>query len=358
MDQGSHAAIRRAEVVLPGAPLDATLRFFTDALGFRVDAVFPADDPRQVVISGHGLRLRLDRDLDPRPSTLRLEYRDARDARAREPIVAPNATVIEFGLVEAPVDVPEHATRFEHARAALDGARWVEGRAGMLYRDLIPSRCGGRFIASHIRIPEGGPVPDYVHYHRVAFQMIYCRRGWVRVAYEDQGPPFVLEAGDCVLQPPQIRHRVLECSDGLEVIELGCPALHETLVDHALALPTQEFRPERDFGGQLFTRHQANTASWEPWTTPGFVARDLGIERASRRVAAHVLRLRPEGGDAALTFPDAFSFAFVLQGSLSWSTSASERLVLAEGDAATFPAGQTLPGLEVSPDLELLLVRE
>src|SRR3546814_7577110 len=104
----------------------------------------------------------------------------------------------------------------------------------MHYRDLIPGRLGGRFIASHIRIPDGGEVADYVHYHRVRFQMIFCKTGWVRVVYEDQGPPFVLHAGDCVLQPPQIRHRVLEASAGLEVVELGCPAVHETCADHGL----------------------------------------------------------------------------------------------------------------------------
>ena len=69
---------------------------------------------------------------------------------------------------------------------------------------------------------------DYVHYHNVRFQIIYCYKGWVRVVYEDQGTPFVLQAGDCVLQPPRIRHRVIESSPGLEVIEIASPAEHET----------------------------------------------------------------------------------------------------------------------------------
>ena len=94
------------------------------------------------------------------------------------------------------------------------GAIRGEGRAGMLYRDLIPSRLGGRYIASHITIPDGGPVADWVHFHRIALQMIFVRRGWVRVVYEDQGEPFVMNAGDMVLQPPEIRHRVLESSPG------------------------------------------------------------------------------------------------------------------------------------------------
>jgi hypothetical protein len=62
----------------------------------------------------------------------------------------------------------------------------------MHYRDLLPSRQGGRFIASHIRIPDGGPVADDVHHHDVRFQLIHCVAGWVRLVYEDQGEPFVL----------------------------------------------------------------------------------------------------------------------------------------------------------------------
>ncbi len=69
-------------------------------------------------------------------------------------------------------------------------------------------------------IADAGPVPDYVH-----FQMIYCYKGWVRVVYEDQGEPFVMNAGDCVLQPPEIRHRVLECSVDLGVVQISLQEL-------------------------------------------------------------------------------------------------------------------------------------
>jgi hypothetical protein len=37
-------------------------------------------------------------------------------------------------------------------------APFLRGRAGMDYRDLLPGRLGGRYIASHIRIASGGPV--------------------------------------------------------------------------------------------------------------------------------------------------------------------------------------------------------
>src|SRR5262245_30514988 len=134
------------------------------------------------------------------------------------------------------IDSPERG--FVISRLNTTNAVWYVGRAGMQYRDLIPGRLGGRFIASHIRILDGGETQDYVHYHKAIFQMIYCKAGWARVVYEDQGPPFALEAGDCVLQPPEIRHRVLESSAGLEVIEVACPGVYERWVGHAVSLPT------------------------------------------------------------------------------------------------------------------------
>ena len=82
--------------------------------------------------------------------------------------------------------MPPVAHEFVMRRMA-DQAPWVIGRAGMHYRDLIPSRLGGSIIASHIRIPGGGPVPDMVHFHSVGFQLIYCYKGWVDLVYEDQG---------------------------------------------------------------------------------------------------------------------------------------------------------------------------
>src|SRR5207244_7041714 len=120
--------------------------------------------------------------------------------------------------------------------------------------------------------------------HRVRFQMIYCAKGWVRAVYEDQGPPFVLREGDCVLQPPGIRHRVLESSPDLEVIEIGSPADHETFADHELELPTASVRPDREFGGQRFLRHEAASAAWHRRAgdgLDGLDVRDLGIAAAT-----------------------------------------------------------------------------
>ena len=49
----------RAEIRLPTQELREDLPFYTKTLGMRLDMIFPADNPEVAVLSGHGLRLRL-----------------------------------------------------------------------------------------------------------------------------------------------------------------------------------------------------------------------------------------------------------------------------------------------------------
>jgi len=137
---------------------------------------------------------------------------------------------------------------------------WNVGRAGMFYRDLTPDDVKDQIVISHIRLPFAGEVPDYVHYHKIEFQMIRCIEGRIRVVYEDQGEPFWLEPGDWVIQPPEIRHRVLECEAGSEVIEITMPPEHETCADDEMTLPTSQYKPDREFNGQRFVRFIAPKA--------------------------------------------------------------------------------------------------
>jgi quercetin dioxygenase-like cupin family protein len=272
--------IESAQVVLPCAePISTTINFFT-GIGFRVRTIMPADRPRLAVLAGHGLTIRLEVGGLAAPGRLRLLCTDGDE---RE-VVAPNGTVVEFVPAHPPMDLPPLKERFvvTHMAHVDADSSFGEGRSGMLYRDLIPDRLGGRFIASHILIPEGGPVGDYVHFHNIRFQMIYCYRGWVKVAYEDQGEPMLLTEGDCFLQPSTIRHRVLEASDRMQVIEIGCPAEHETWGDPEMALPTGEFLLERGYGpdGHRFVFHQAAVATWRPWRLAGYEHRDTGIGAA------------------------------------------------------------------------------
>ena len=337
-----------AEVLLPCSELAPTLAFFVDELGFRVETFFPADDPQVASLSGHGLRLRLE-PVDGDPGVIRL----ASDRRGV--LTAPNGTRIELVDPDPPIEVPPGAQEFVLTRAA-DGPDAGVGRAGMLYRDLIPSRLGGRFIASHISIPEGGPVADWVHFHKVRFQMIFCRRGWVKVVYEDQGEPFVMQAGDCVLQPPRIRHRVLEASPGLEVVEIGCPALHETLADHDMVLPTGRLDPDRDFEGQRFLRHVAADTPWTNLGERGIQVRDTDMAAATGGLAGvRVLRV---GGARRLdqrAHDGELLFGFVLDGTATLEGSGHHEL--APSDAFVIPAGAAWALDACSADLALLEVR-
>ena len=344
-----------AQVVLPVDELDPTVNFFTKRLGFRVDAIYPADSPAVAVLSGHGLTLRLQPGDTASAGALRVLCHDpAAFAEGTDVLIAPNGTRVELVDADAPMVLPPMAQSLVVSHLATN-ADWGTGRAGMQYRDIIPGRQGGRFIGSHIRIAEGGPVPDYVHYHKVRFQMIYCHRGWVKLVYEDQGEPFVLHAGDCVLQPPEIRHRVLESGDGLEVIELGCPAEHETLADHEIGLPTGRSDPDRDFDGQRFVRHHAATASWQPWRAVGFQFRDIGIGKATVGLAG-VRVVRPAGAERTqpASHQAEFMFGFVLRGTMSLECEGHERFDLVEGDTFVVPAGLAHAWTECSADLEVL----
>lgn len=344
----------RAEIVVATIDLDAELAFFTETAGFRIESVFPADGPRVAVVSGYGVRLRLDTEAEAAPATLRLEAEHVYPGEWRT-LVAPNGTVIEIvpakTLLELPALCPQTVvTRIE----GTDG--FAPGRAGMLYRDLIPGRLGGRFIGSHIRIPNGGPVPDYVHFHHIRFQMIYCYRGWVRVVYEYQGEPFVMHPGDCVLQPPRIRHRVLECSDNLEVIELGSPADHITEVDHSLELPAACRGAQRDFSGQRFVWHRSAAAEWAAVEDTGFERQLLGIEEATNGLArVRTLRAQPSSSLGEQRHQHELLFHFVLSGELTLHLNGSESCQLSAGDTFVIPAGRVFRYVADQP-MELLEV--
>ena len=346
-----------AEAMIACDDINAALAFYVDRLGFRVDSIFPADAPSVAVLRGYGLRLRLDPDAPPSPATLRIASTDLDALGGAGRLRAPDGTTVEIVDGDPPLVVPPVNQTFVLVRAS-DDASWSVGRAEMRYRDLIPDRQGGRFIASHIVIPAAGPVPDYVHFHKIRFQMIYCYRGWVRLVYEDQGQPFVMRAGDCVLQPPRIRHRVLESSAGLEVIEIGCPALHETFSDPDMALPTDALAPERDFGGQRFVFHRADEASWTR-AGDGFEGRRFGFTEATDGLAeASVLRVADDAHDAAVlrSHDGEFLFNFVLDGHVTLRRPAEGDQPLHPGDSFVMPAHETFALVDRSPDLQLLQV--
>ena len=328
------------EVRVPANPFDAALEFL-EAFGFRLEEIAPADDPAEALMSGHGLHLRLDR--THRGVTELVVPAGATRTPGRH--VGPGGLVIEVSI-PSELEVPPAAPAFVHTRFAETPFR--EGRAGLLYRDLLPSRLGGRWIASHIRAPRAGPVNDRVHHHRVRLQLIYCLSGAAELVYQDQGLPFAFRAGDLVLQPPGLRHRVLAASEGFQVVELASPARHSTLIDHEMALPSSDRPAERPSSGQRFL-HVVADHLLPQLPAPGVEARDLGLHAASGGlVTARALQFE-EAGSVELREADDLRFLFVSAG--SGSVDGAVRTALEMGDAVALPPGHFmltgLPGLRV-----------
>lgn len=349
----------KAEVKLSTRNLREDLPFLTRTLGLVLDMIYPADNPQIAVLSGHGLRIRVEQQenaanghiniLTDNPDQFAAEFADGQRI-----LTSPGGLIATIDELNPPLILPETEHAFVVRRLA-DQAPWVIGRAGMEYRDLIPSRLGGRMIASHIRVPDG-PVPDMVHFHRVGFQLIFCIRGWVDVLYEDQGDTRRLHAGDCFIQPPEIRHRVLHAADGIEVVEIGVPADHITEIDHEMQLPTSDYRPEREWDGQRFVHSLAKDGKFEPFRLPGFEARDTTIHENTKGVAS-VLVARPDGSKTEWTRHNGdIVFNFVMSGGMLLEGEGKEPYKLSPGDAFVVPPNMATRYSDITNDLELMEV--
>jgi mannose-6-phosphate isomerase-like protein (cupin superfamily) len=100
------------------------------------------------------------------------------------------------------------------------------------YRDLGISNATGGMVQAHVIrfVPPSRPQEVAKrHYHDLDFQMVYVLKGWMRSEFEGQGE-VVLRTGACWIQPPRIKHTVLEYSDDCEVLEIVMPAEFETVM--------------------------------------------------------------------------------------------------------------------------------
>ena len=120
---------------------------------------------------------------------------------------------------------PPHTQRFvashHHASAFEPGLRRYAH-----YRDLgIAAATNGLARAHVIRmIPPCDPAEvSKRHYHDVAFQMVYVLKGWIKGEYDGAGI-ITMREGSCWLQPPRIKHTVLDYSDDCELLEVILPA--------------------------------------------------------------------------------------------------------------------------------------
>ena len=99
------------------------------------------------------------------------------------------------------------------------------------YRDLGMAKATSGKVQAHVIrfVPPCRPEEvSKLHYHDVEFQMIYVLKGWIKTELEGQGA-HVMRPGTAWIQPPRIKHKVLDYSDDAEVLEIILPAEFETV---------------------------------------------------------------------------------------------------------------------------------
>ena len=112
------------------------------------------------------------------------------------------------------------------------GAKFKTGlRSYAAYRDLLIEAATGGAAQAHVIRLLGKCDPKVVaipHYHGVQLQILYMLKGWMVGEYEGAGR-VKMTAGSCWIQPPGIRHQVLDYSEGCEMLEIILPAKFETV---------------------------------------------------------------------------------------------------------------------------------
>jgi hypothetical protein len=149
-----------------------------------------------------------------------------RAAARRTHVVAPPRRKIAAPRLKAATPVQRFAvSHLDHADFKPDGLR-----SYALYRDLgIAAATGGLCQAHVIRLLS--PCTDEVrkrHQHETELQLIYVLQGWVKNEFEGEGVQ-MMSAGSCWLQPPGIKHTVLDYSPDVELLEIIVPADFKTV---------------------------------------------------------------------------------------------------------------------------------
>ena len=130
--------------------------------------------------------------------------------------------------------------RVSHLRNSRFSRRGLRGY--FEYRDLgIGRATRGKVLAHVIRARPGKAPHGEWHWHDCKVQFVYVLKGWVRFEYQGVGE-VLMKAGSCFYQPPRIRHREIEHSKDLAMIEIVSPAAFKT---YAAAKPAARKSPAR-----------------------------------------------------------------------------------------------------------------
>ena len=336
--------------VVAAPKFESGLDFFVNKLGFKIVMISPADNPNYAILNRDQFTIALDKSAKAQPLFIEIPIED--QSLIGTDITGPNGTRVEYVPVVKRQNQASDLQSIVHISRVND-TQWVHGRAGMSYRSLTGNH-NEISVASQIRIKGSGKVDDWVHYHDVSFQTLFCIKGSAKLVYEDQGEPFMFKEGDCILQPPGIRHQVLESFDDLEVIEVTSPADHATFSDFNMELPNSTVAHTRNFNGQQFTHDTPNSREAAPYRdSTSMTAYRTSIGEASgnqgwvKEIYSHAKKekiLTPTS--IGPEKPLSFFLWFVKQGSAQIEVQ-ERKETLRSGDSICFPYG-FLPSMEFS----------
>jgi mannose-6-phosphate isomerase-like protein (cupin superfamily) len=155
--------------------------------------------------------------------------RKARPSAARKPAARKSASRKPVRRTAKPHAKQRAPQRFTVSH--LRESDFVDGlRTYARYRDLGTAQATGGMVQAHV-IRMVPPCTDEVrkkHFHDVEFQMVYVLKGSMTTDFEGQGP-ITMHAGSCWIQPPKIKHTVLDYSNDCEVLEIILPADFDTV---------------------------------------------------------------------------------------------------------------------------------
>ena len=147
----------------------------------------------------------------------------ARKPAARRPAARPNARLKGKSKSKRPAQrfVVSHPQETDFAGGLRRYAK---------YRDLGISAATAGMVQAHVIsfVPPCVPAEvSKLHFHDVDFQMVYVLKGWIKTEIAGEG--VTMRTGSCWIQPPRIKHRVLDYSDDCEVLEVVLPADFKTV---------------------------------------------------------------------------------------------------------------------------------
>ena len=120
-------------------------------------------------------------------------------------------------------------------------------------------------------------------------------------------------------------------------------------------MPTAALRPEREFDGQRFVRHQAAKAVWQPSRLGGFECRDLGVATATKGLAGALVARCNRAAPSRMHCHNAeVLLTFVLEGGLTLCCEGRPERRLSAGDCFVVPAAIAYSLKDCSPETELL----